>query len=1276
MSDLTLKMVMSLVDTASPTLTSFVALVESLGPKVTGLANRFTTLERNIAKVGTASETNASKIEKVDKSFSGLDSTVKSVESILGTLPKVLSTVVAALDTVSRAAVQSATDMGMLSSASRSVSGSVAGATGSLQSMGNVVNGVTKQVTTLHGVMEGLAAQWASMKIFQAGEASVNEASEFQLAQRKIAALNFPVAQNAEIEKDAASLSKRLGISVREGLEAYMSAIAGLAVTDYDESKKEISATLDDAIKTAIILRLRGDTSSIKDITRNLYGLIEARGQVADPEAAKRTMEIIQKNNTATGGKLTTKDLETISRQMKAGYGVQASDDGLLYTLAFANQLKASGSGGGGGGMGVSQAGTATTQVYKWATAGIINKESIRALEAMGLVDRGVAKGDSSTTDDNIPPGAIKGSDKAISNPIGFLMDMAPYALALAMKNKEMFFGDKSTDDPTAINEALAKVALILFKNVNQANMAVQAWVPGSAARMVHEVEQTKNSKPTDAALKDVDDTYQRNIEKFDAAVKTFQVTVGTNLLPILTPVIEGLTSFLGFLGEIANANPTATTLTSIALAIGAVGMSLFALQKMFGVFSILTGLLGGFRGAATATGAATAGASAAVTGFGGVLNSLVGWLGTALKWLGRGLGIVGALILLYDVLVMVFDVKIWGVSIGTWFASFVDGILTGMTNLKISMMEILGLMTEGEAKKAKAQNNASRVAAQVANGIPTGTTDKEKDDTNARIAPVAVVAKKEYEKKEAAENEGKSKHEEELSREQKFRNKMIEDAKKLTVGKYDGKKKDVGYNEAAGEDQQQQRVDESKMRGDLKVLEAEKRAHLMSDSDYFDEKAKIINTGYDKIIAGIESKKSKLRANEVQARQRADADIEIKQNERSSALEQLAADKERASSEYKQSMSKVQGLLDEAEGKRHEARLEKLKQELILLREKAVLNGTPEDVENIDKAISITDSTIAFEGVYHSYEKINNKVVQQIDLINAKVAAGLMTETEAAHAKWDLRRMEAVQLEGIIAQLETLAEATGDEKLVQKIALLKIQMGGLSSALSPDAVKLKNILEGSFGNFFTDILQKNKSLKDSFRDLFSSLERGVMDMVSKQLSQQLFNSIFGGSGGSGMLGSITGGGGGMGGGGGFMGSIIGGIMGMFGGGDAPALAGTAITSGGGDFMSGLMGMGGGAGSVLGGGGDMFSSIFTMGSFAVGTNSVPFDMLAKIHKDEIIVPAAQRDSAIALWAAGSSGSGGQSVTNHFTISGPVDKRTQMQIAAAASQSIQNANRNL
>lgn len=99
-----------------------------------------------------------------------------------------------------------------------------------------------------------------------------------------------------------------------------------------------------------------------------------------------------------------------------------------------------------------------------------------------------------------------------------------------------------------------------------------------------------------------------------------------------------------------------------------------------------------------------------------------------------------------------------------------------------------------------------------------------------------------------------------------------------------------------------------------------------------------------------------------------------------------------------------------------------------------------------------------------------------------------------------------------------------------------------------------------------------------------------------------------------------------------------------------------------GNAISGFIGGGGGGfdigkiiGSLLGG----------LPSFDVGTPYVPRDMVAMVHKGERIVPAAQNRAG-----------GAMTVQQTFMLSGPADRRTQQQVAAAAVRGLEAAARRM
>jgi hypothetical protein len=237
-----------------------------------------------------------------------------------------------------------------------------------------------------------------------------------------------------------------------------------------------------------------------------------------------------------------------------------------------------------------------------------------------------------------------------------------------------------------------------------------------------------------------------------------------------------------------------------------------------------------------------------------------------------------------------------------------------------------------------------------------------------------------------------------------------------------------------------------------------------------------------------------------------------------------------------------------------------------------------------------------------------------------------MLTDSEAAEARYANHVLYAKQLEDEIALLKTLADASGDPKLQFAVAQLAVQVKGTLIELSPIVQQFKGVFSGAFTGLFESIMSGTKKAKAIALDFFNSIAKGIDQIVSKQLSDKLTNYLFSSSGA----------------GGGFdFGSII---SKLFGGGSA--------------------GYGSPAGQVNFGAGDSFGG--GLGGFAMGIDYVPRDMLALIHQGERVVT--KRDNA--------GGAGGmlRPIIIQHTINAPVDNRSRAQVAAASMDGLRMAQR--
>lgn len=233
-----------------------------------------------------------------------------------------------------------------------------------------------------------------------------------------------------------------------------------------------------------------------------------------------------------------------------------------------------------------------------------------------------------------------------------------------------------------------------------------------------------------------------------------------------------------------------------------------------------------------------------------------------------------------------------------------------------------------------------------------------------------------------------------------------------------------------------------------------------------------------------------------------------------------------------------------------------------------------------------------------------------------------MRTPLEAYNA--EMGRLIDLQREGAISA-ETFARATQ----TAATALGEAEKRAAEAASSQDEFAKRAVenIQGSIGSGLADVMDGNfKSIGSSFKKM---LDRMVAEALAADIARRMFGSLAGGDGEG----------------------FFGGILKSF----SSTLNGSGGKSGGDPLGSFIKANGIGADSG-GGGSGWLSSLggwaSSLMSFDVGTDFVPEDMIAKIHKGERIVPAAQNKP----------GFGGITQNVTFALPGRVDRSTETQLA--------------
>ncbi len=287
---------------------------------------------------------------------------------------------------------------------------------------------------------------------------------------------------------------------------------------------------------------------------------------------------------------------------------------------------------------------------------------------------------------------------------------------------------------------------------------------------------------------------------------------------------------------------------------------------------------------------------------------------------------------------------------------------------------------------------------------------------------------------------------------------------------------------------------------------------------------------------------------------------------------------------------------------------------------------GTDEQKAKIAALKSALEAQAAFDQEVQKGTEIQQKYETQATNIALLQSQGAITDLQAQQQLDAARKQEISDLNQVYAAEKAIADqnATTLPKLTQDTQAFSNQIKGLATQTNELEKQVRSGLEQSFANNFADLITGAESFRKAIANMAKDIEKQFADIVAKNFAQSLF-----GAGGAG-------------------GGIAPFLAGLFGGGGGAA-AGTAATSGAGAL----------AGAFAGGG------TIPAGQFGIVGDGGGPELAYSGSRDMQIIPN------------GAIGGKHISVTNHFTVQGSggtISRQSQMQVAAAAARSLQQASR--
>lgn len=172
--------------------------------------------------------------------------------------------------------------------------------------------------------------------------------------------------------------------------------------------------------------------------------------------------------------------------------------------------------------------------------------------------------------------------------------------------------------------------------------------------------------------------------------------------------------------------------------------------------------------------------------------------------------------------------------------------------------------------------------------------------------------------------------------------------------------------------------------------------------------------------------------------------------------------------------------------------------------------------------------AAIDFDQQKEKAEAALHDLDRQAAEIRRSVETGVLGQIEGEERIVALQQQRLPLLDAIAKKLGVIAERTGDTQKVEQANQFKdavADVGVAANKTGRDLAEVRAAIESSSGsardNFLNDIITRSKEAGEAVNEFSKSVVQSFLGIISKKLSEKLFNSLFGGLGdlGGGILG-------------------------------------------------------------------------------------------------------------------------------------------------------------
>lgn len=301
----------------------------------------------------------------------------------------------------------------------------------------------------------------------------------------------------------------------------------------------------------------------------------------------------------------------------------------------------------------------------------------------------------------------------------------------------------------------------------------------------------------------------------------------------------------------------------------------------------------------------------------------------------------------------------------------------------------------------------------------------------------------------------------------------------------------------------------------------------IISVRDYYDQQRAILDEAtqnqskaYDQQIEALR----KYQASTTKATDRTEAEGKINdllakqsklQRDSGTTAIEMGIKQEQAVKAYRAQLDEVNAKILELNGSLGAAAAIRFDASNKQLRALAQASGDIASVEQIDRLRAYSVAQADINKLQQDFSLIQGDLQIAEERITIARERGTMGEIESLKASGDARKSAVALLQQQLAAYEKINEALRTPEQTQAIERLKVQLEGLVATVDPLADRFNTIFSDSLGNAFGDFISGAKSAKDAIKEFGASVTSQIGNLIAKNLANQLYSSVFGGSSGT-----------------------------------------------------------------------------------------------------------------------------------------------------------------